>query len=325
MTNELFVYTLTNSLGFEVSITNYGGAVTSLKTPDREGNFGDIVLSYDTLEDYVRNPRYMGALIGRHANRIARGKFLLNGVEYQLPCNDGVNHLHGGFKGFDTRVWNARESGNTVHLWYLSKDSEEGYPGNLNASVDYILLDNELHIEYYATTDRDTIVNLTNHSYFNLRGAGTILDHELTLNAGSFTPVSDDLIPTGEIKAVAGTPMDFRKAKAIGSEIQHVSYDHNFVLNDWDGSLQLAARLYEPVTGRTLEILTTEPGMQFYSGNFLDGSLIGKNGVAYEKYAGLCLEPQHFPDAPNHSNFPSTVLRPGEEYRHTSIYRFLNQ
>jgi len=325
MTNELFVYTLTNSLGFEVSITNYGGAVTSLKTPDREGNFGDIVLSYDTLEDYVRNPRYMGALIGRHANRIARGKFLLNGVEYQLPCNDGVNHLHGGFKGFDTRVWNARESGNTVHLWYLSKDGEEGYPGNLNASVDYILLDNELHIEYYATTDRDTIVNLTNHSYFNLRGAGTILDHELTLNAGSFTPVSDDLIPTGEIKAVAGTPMDFRKAKAIGSEIQHVSYDHNFVLNDWDGSLQLAARLYEPVTGRTLEILTTEPGMQFYSGNFLDGSLIGKNGVAYEKYTGLCLEPQHFPDAPNHSNFPSTVLRPGEEYRHTSIYRFLNQ
>ncbi|HKG47783.1 MAG TPA: aldose epimerase family protein [Pyrinomonadaceae bacterium] len=325
MTNELFVYTLTNSLGFEVSITNYGGAVTSLKTPDREGNFGDIVLSYDTLEDYVRNPRYMGALIGRHANRIARGKFLLNGVEYQLPCNDGVNHLHGGFKGFDTRVWNARESGNTVHLWYLSKDGEEGYPGNLNASVDYILLDNELHIEYYATTDRDTIVNLTNHSYFNLRGAGTILDHELTLNAGSFTPVSDDLIPTGEIKAVAGTPMDFRKTKAIGSEIQHVSYDHNFVLNDWDGSLQLAARLYEPVTGRTLEILTTEPGMQFYSGNFLDGSLIGKNGVAYEKYAGLCLEPQHFPDAPNHSNFPSTVLRPGEEYRHTSIYRFLNQ
>jgi len=318
-------YTLKNDRGFEVSITNYGGAVTSLKTPDREGKFGEIVLSYDTLDDYVRNPRYMGALIGRHANRIARGRFSLNGVEYQLPCNNGANHLHGGPKGFDTRLWHVRENGNILHLWYVSKDGEEGYPGNLNASVDYTLLDNELQIDYYATTDRDTIVNLTNHSYFNLRGAGTILDHELTLNADSFTPVSEDLIPTGEIKAVEGTPMDFRKPKAIGTDIQNVSYDHNFVLNNWDRSLRFAARLYDPVSGRVLEILTTEPGMQFYSGNFLDGSLIGKNGVAYEKYAGLCLEPQHFPDAPNHPNFPSTLLRPGEEYRHTSVYRFLNQ
>lgn len=320
------MYTLKNDRGFEVSITTYGGAITSLKTPDRHGTFGDIVLGYDTLDDYAKNPRYFGALIGRHANRIARGKFSLNGVDYQLPCNNGVNHLHGGFEGFDKREWNAREDGDVLHLWYTSKDGEEGYPGNVIASVDYTLLDNELRTDYYATTDRDTIVNLTNHSYFNLRGAGTILDHELTLNADHFTPVSEDLIPTGEIKLVERTPMDFRRGKAIGSDLDVAGgYDHNFVLNDWDGTLRLAARLYEPVSGRALEILTTEPGIQFYSGNFLDGSLIGRNGVAYEKYAGLCLEPQHFPDAPNHSNFPSTVLRPGEEYRHTSIYRFLNQ
>ena len=315
-----FVYTLANSRGFEVSITSYGGAITSLKTP------GDIVLGFETLDEYVRNPRYFGALIGRHANRIARGRFSLNGVEYQLPCNNGANHLHGGFKGFDKRDWTVREDGNTLHLTYFSKDGEEGYPGNLNAFVDYTLHDNELRIDYRATTDRDTIVNLTNHSYFNLRGAGTILDHELTLNADHYTPVSEDLIPTGEIKSVEGTPWDFRKAKAIGSELNDVAggYDHNFVLNNWDGTLRLAARLYEPTSGRALEILTTEPGIQFYSGNFLDGSFTGKNGVAYEKYTGLCLEPQHFPDTPNHPNFPSTVLRPGEEYRHQTIYRFLS-
>ncbi len=323
---EKKVYTLKNELGFEVSVTNYGGAITSLKTPDRHGEFGEIVLAYETLDDYARNPRYFGALIGRHANRIARGRFSLNGVEYQLPCNNGPNHLHGGFKGFDKRVWDGQQDGNSLHLTYFSKDGEEGYPGNVTASVDYTLLDNELRTDYRATTDRDTIVNLTNHSYFNLRGVGTILDHELTLNADHFTPVSEDLIPTGEIKPVAATPMDFRKGKAIGSHLADVAggYDHNFVLNDWDGSLRLAARLYEPVSGRALEILTTEPGIQFYSGNFLDGSLIGKNGVAYEKYTGLCLEPQHFPDAPNHPNFPSTILRPGEEYRHQTLYRFLS-
>ena len=317
------MYTITNDR-IEVSITTYGGAITSLKTPDRHGTPGEIVLSYESLDDYVRNPRYFGALIGRHANRIAGGKFSLNGVNYQLPQNNGANHLHGGFKGFDKRVWTARESHNSLHLTYFSKDGEENYPGNLTASVDYTLHDNELRIDYRATTDRDTIVNLTNHSYFNLHGSGTILDHELTLNADNFTPVSKDLIPTGEIKPVEGTPMDFRKAKAVGSDLGVVAggYDHNFVLNDWDGSLKLAARLYEATTGRVLELLTTEPGVQFYSGNFLDGSLIGKNGVAYEKYTGLCLEPQHFPDAPNHPNFPSTVLRPGEEYRHTSVYRF---
>jgi aldose 1-epimerase len=319
------VYTLKNDRGHEVSITTYGGAVTSLKTPDRHGTLGDIVLGYDTLDDYVKNPRYVGALIGRHANRIAGGKFSLNGTTYQLPQNNGANHLHGGFKGFDKRVWTAHENKNTLHLTYVSKDGEENYPGNLTASVDYTLLDNELRVDYQATTDRDTIVNLTNHSYFNLRGVGTILDHELTLNADHFTPVAEDLIPTGEIKAVEGTPMDFRKAKAIGSDLDVAGgYDHNFVLNNWDGTLRFAARLFEPSTGRALEIFTTEPGIQFYSGNFLDGSLIGRNGVAYEKYTGLCLEPQHFPDAPNHPNFPSTVLRPGEEYTHTTIYRFLS-
>lgn len=318
-----FVYTLTNSLGFEVSVTNYGGAITSLKTPDRNGHFDDIVLGFETLDEYLVNPRYFGALIGRHANRIARGRFSLNGVEYQLPCNNGANHLHGGFSGFDKRDWTVREDGNTLHLTYFSKDGEEGYPGNLTAFVDYTLLDNELRIDYRATTDRDTIVNLTNHSYFNLRDEGTILDHELTLNADHFTPVCSDLIPTGEIKSVAGTAWDFRNGKAIGSDLDAAGgYDHNFVLNDWDGTLRSAARLYEATTGRVLEILTTEPGIQFYSGNFLDGSFTGKNGFVYEKYTGLCLEPQHFPNAPNHPSFPSTTLRAGEEYKHTSVYRF---
>jgi aldose 1-epimerase len=316
--------TIRGANGIEVSVIPHGGAITSLKTPDRHGNLVDIVLGYDTVDDYVRNPRYVGALIGRHANRIADGRFSLNGVEYQLPQNNGPNHLHGGFNGFDKRVWKVRENGNTLHLSYFSKDGEENYPGNLEAFVDFTLRDNELRLDYRAATDRDAIVNLTNHSYFNLRGEGTILDHELTLNADSFTPVDEELIPTGEIKPVAGTHMDFRNGKAIGAEIHLGGYDHNFVLNDWDGSLKFAVRLYEPVTGRVLEILSTEPGMQFYSGNFLDGSLIGRNGVAYEKYTGLCLEPQHFPDAPNHPNFPSTVLRPGEEYHQTTIYRFLS-
>jgi aldose 1-epimerase len=307
-----------------VDIITYGGAITSLWAPDRNGAFGDIVLGFGALEDYVSNPRYFGALIGRHANRIAQGRFTLNGVEYQLPRNNGANHLHGGFQGFDKRVWSATEDENVLHLSYFSKDGEEGYPGNVEAFVDYRLDDNELSIEYRASTDRDTIVNLTNHSYFNLKGEGTILKHELTLNADSFTPVSEDLIPTGEIKPVSDTPMDFRDGRTIGSQLGLTAsgYDHNFVLNDWDGSLKSAVRLYEPVSGRVLEILTTQPGMQFYSGNFLDGSFIGKNGVAYVKYAGLCLEPQHFPDAPNHPHFPSTVLRPGEEYRQSTVLRF---
>jgi aldose 1-epimerase len=330
---EVDLYTLTNDQGVEVSIITYGGAITSFKVPDRAGVLGDIVLGYETLDDYVRNPRYFGALIGRHANRIGMGKFSLNGVEYQLPQNNGVNHLHGGFNGFDKRVWEASENGEVLRLTYLSKDGEESYPGNVTAEVTYKLSENQLSIDYGAATDSDTIVNLTNHSYFNLKGKGTILDHELTLNADSFTPVSSDLIPTGEIRSVEVTPMDFRKGKAIGSEIREPydqlgftgGYDHNFVLNDYDGSLRSVGLLYESSTGRILDILTTQPGMQFYSGNFLDGSLVGKKGIVYHQYAGLCLEPQHFPDAPNHSNFPSTVLRPGEEYKQVTVLRFFNR
>ena len=328
--DEVDLYTLTNDQGAEASIITYGGAITSLKVPDRNGAFGDIVLGYETLDDYVSNPRYFGALIGRHANRIGMGKFPLNGVEYQLPQNNGFNHLHGGFKGFDKRVWIGSDDGLVLRLIYLSKDGEESYPGNLSAEVTYKLTENQLSIDYRASTDSDTIVNLTNHSYFNLKGAGTILDHELTLNADSFTPVSEDLIPTGEIRSVEATPMDFREGKAIGAQIHEPydqlgftgGYDHNFVLNDYDGTLRSVGRLYEASTGRVLEILTTQPGMQFYSGNFLDGSLVGKRGTVYHKYTGLCLEPQHFPDAPNHSNFPSTVLRPGEEYKQATIFRF---
>ena len=321
---DVFSYTLSNERGFQVSVITYGGAITSLWAPNRNGDFGDVVLGFAALEDYVSNPRYFGALIGRHANRIADGRFTLDGVEYQLPKNNNANHLHGGFNGFDKRVWTAQERDDVLHLSYFSKDGEEGYPGNVEAVVDYRLSGNELSIEYRAWTDRDTIVNLTNHSYFNLKGDGTILNHELKLNADSFTPVNDDLIPTGEIAPVAGTPMDFRDGKAIGAQLglTAAGYDHNFVLNDWDGSLRSVARLHEPASGRVLEILTTQPGMQFYSGNFLDGSFVGKNGDPYVKYAGLCLEPQHFPDAPNHPNFPSTVLRPGEEYRQSTVLRF---
>lgn len=314
-------YTLTNNNGVEVSITNYGGTVTSIKVPDRNGVFGDIVLGYDTIEEYMRNPRYLGALIGRYANRIAGGRFSLNGVEYQLAQNNnGANHLHGGMRGFDKRIWKVSETPASLHLEYFSPDGEESYPGNLTVAVDYSLNDqNELRIEYHATTDKDTIINLTNHSYFNLAGHGTILDHELTLRADSFTPVSDELIPTGEIRAVDGTRMDFRTPRVISEG----GYDHNFVLNDWQlGSVRSVAKLREPKSGRVMEVFTTQPGIQFYSGNFLDGSLIGKGGVAYQKYAALCLETQHFPDSPNQPNFPSTVLRKGETYNETTIYKF---
>lgn len=330
---DVYLYTLTNDGGFELSITNYGGAVVSIKAPDRRGEFADVALGFETLEEYVRNPRYFGGLIGRHANRIGFGKFSLDGTQYQLTQNNGGNHLHGGARGFDKRVWKAREESSeqtvALHLEYLSVDGEEGYPGNVTANVTYTLLpDNEVEINYEATTDRDTIVNLTSHAYFNLAGAGDILGHQLTLHADAFTPVTKELIPTGEIRRVEKTPMDFRRAKAIGADLSEAGgYDHNFVLRGYDGahykgSLRPAAHLYEPQSGRVLEIFTTEPGIQFYSGNFLDGSLTGKGGVVYHKYAGLCLEPQHFPDAPNHPNFPSTVLRPGQTYKHVSQYRF---
>ena len=331
--HDVNLYTLTNEHGIEVRITNYGGALVSLKAPDRRGEFADVALGFETLEQYVSNPRYFGGLIGRHANRIGLGKFLLDGTEYQLTQNNGGNHLHGGARGFDKRVWKAREESSeqavALRLEYLSVDGEEGYPGNVIANVTYTLRpDNEVEINYEATTDRDTIVNMTSHAYFNLAGAGDILGHQLTLHADAFTPVTKELIPTGEIRPVEKTPMDFRRAKAIGADLSEAGgYDHNFVLQGYDGahdncSLRPAARLYEPQSGRVLEILTTEPGIQFYSGNFLDGSLTGKGGVVYHKYTGLCLEPQHFPDAPNHPNFPSTVLRPGETYKHVSKYRF---
>ena len=328
---EVYLYTLTHSSGLNLTITTYGGAITSLNIPDRNGTLGDIVLGYETLADYVNNPRYFGALIGRHANRLAKGRFSLNGVDYQLEQNNGANHLHGGSHGFDKRVWRASEEADgDLRLSHLSKDGEEGYPGELHTTVDFSLGDNELRIDYRAIGDADTIVNLTNHSYFNLKGDGSILDHELTLLADRFTPVSSDLIPTGEIRCVAGSPMDFRAAKSIGQDIAQPydqlgftgGYDHNFVLRDCDQSLKLAARLAESKTGRVLELFTTQPGMQFYSGNFLDGSLVGKKGVAYVRYSGLCLEPQHFPDAPHHDGFPSTVLRAGDEYKQTTVYRF---
>ena len=331
---EAYLYSLTCD-SIQVQITNYGGAIRSITVPDRHGDFGDVVLGFDTLTEYVKNLRYFGALIGRFANRIAQGKFTLNGVTYQLVQNNGPNHLHGGIKGFHKVVWQVQEAIEdqraVLRLRYLSKDGDEEYPGNLEANVTYSLSANgELQLDYHAVTDKPTIINLTNHSYFNLAGSGTILNHELQLNANAFTPVDPTLIPTGEIDDVDETAMDFTRAKPIGARIEDPyeqlafadGYDHNFVLNDFTGLMRSAAFVYEPQSGRTLEILTTQPGIQFYSGNFLDGTLEGKYGIVYEKRSGFCLETQHFPDSPNHSNFPSTVLEPGHEYRQTTILRF---
>jgi aldose 1-epimerase len=326
------LYTLTNASGMTVKITNYGGIVTSLQVPDKNGKFDDVVLGFDTLDQYLEGHPYFGALVGRYGNRIAKGKFTLNGTEYQLAANNGENHLHGGIKGFDKVVWNAemvkKENEMGVKLSYLSKDGEEGYPGNLTAVVTYVLTnDNELIINYKAETDKPTPVNLTHHSYFNLKGAGNgdILGHLLTIDADRFTPVDEGLIPTGELKSVKDTPMDFTAPKAIGERIDQVKggYDHNYVLNGWDGSLRLAAKVVEPLSGREMEVWTTEPGLQFYTGNFLDGTITGKNGKVYNKHYGFCLETQHFPDSPNKAGFPSTILEPGEKYTHTTIYRFL--
>ena len=325
------LYTLTNTNGLKAKIMTYGGIVTSLQVPDRNGNLADIVLGYDTLDEYIKNNSpYFGALIGRYGNRIAKGKFTLNGVEYTLATNNGPNHLHGGVKGFDKVVWKAKQmqtdEGPALKLTYRSRDGEEGYPGNLSCIVSYTLTnDNELKISYEAKTDKATIINLTHHSYFNLGGynSGDILGHELMINADRFTAVDKDLIPTGEIKPVKGTPMDFTKPMPIGSRIKQVQggYDHNYVLNSSDGSLALAASVYEPKTGRVMEIFTTEPGIQFYSGNFLDGSIKGK-GAVYNKHNGFCLETQHFPDSPNKPNFPSVVLKPGEKYTQLTVHKF---
>jgi aldose 1-epimerase len=328
---EVRIFSLTDDQDMEVCIINYGGIISSIKVRDRDGRLDDIVLGHDSLEGYLHRSRYFGALIGRFANRIARGRFTLDGIDYQLAVNNGENHLHGGIQGFDKVVWQAQEINDSVQLTYLSKDGEENYPGNLKATVTYRLTDaNELRIDYQATTDRATIINLTNHSYFNLAGGGTILDHQLQVEADAFTPIDETLIPTGEIRNVKATAMDFTTPQAIGARVGTDDeqlrfaggYDHNFVLRGDGGTLRPAARVYDPHTGRVMKVSTTQPGMQFYSGNFLDGTLVGKNGRAYTKNSACCFETQHFPDSPNQPNFPSTILRPGEKFHHTTIYRF---
>ena len=331
------IYTLTNAKGAEARITNYGGIVVSLKVPDRDGKFDDVVLGLNTLDEYLKGTAYFGALIGRYGNRIAKGQFKLNGTEYKLAVNNGENHLHGGIKGFDKVVWDAKSSSNkagaSLTLSYLSKDGEEGYPGNLKVTVVYTLTNNnELKITYSATTDKDTVLNLTHHSYFNLAGEGNgdILGTQLQLNATKFTPTDAGSIPTGELKAVAGTPFDFTKSTAIGLRINADDeqiklgngYDHNFVVNGRMGVLRLAAKAWEPRTGRTMEVWTTEPGVQFYTGNFLDGTLKGKRGTLYQRRTGFCLETQHYPDSPNEPKFPTTTLRRGARFNSTTIYRF---
>lgn len=325
------LYTLTNAKGAEARIATYGATVVSLKVPDRSGVLGDVVAGFDRFEDYLTPPPYFGSIIGRYGNRIGKGRFSLNGAEYVLAKNNGENHLHGGVRGFDKHVWTAKRiSPQSLELSYLSKDGEEGYPGNLQATVTYTLTDaNELRIEYSATTDKDTVVNLTNHSYFNLAGEGDILAHEVSINADRFTPVDKGLIPTGELRQVAGTPFDFRTAHAIGERIEQKDeqlilgqgYDHNFVLNRAGAELEGAAKVIDRKSGRVMEVLTTEPGLQFYTGNFLDGTLKGK-GRTYTRRSAFCMETQHFPDSPNKPSFPSVVLRPGSRYRTTTVYRF---
>ena len=332
------IYTLTNANQVEIKITNYGGIVTSIKLPDKNGKFDDVVLGYNHLQEYINNNPYFGCIVGRYGNRIGEAKFALDGEEFTLAKNDGENNLHGGLKGFDKVLWNAEpvrgENNVGLKLTYLSKDGEEGFPGNLKVTVTYTLTnDNSFLIDYLATTDKTTVVNLTNHTYWNLagEGSGDIIRHELMLNADSFTPVYQGLITTGEIMSVENTPMDFRKPTAIGDRIESDyeqlkfsrGYDHNWVLNAEENDKPgLAATVYEPVSGRFMEIFTTEPGIQFYSGNFLDGSIIGKSGRAYVFRSGFCLETQHFPDSPNKPGFPSVVLKPGETYKTTTIHKF---
>src|SRR3954471_19626463 len=322
------IYTLTNAHGVAMRVITYGGIITSLKVPDRDGHLGDVVLGFDTLDAYVKDSPYFGAIVGRYGNRIAKGRFTLDGKTVTLATNNGPNHLHGGVKGFDKVVWTAvpgtDANGVSVTLSRTSPDGEEGYPGNLHTTVRYTLTDqNALSIEYRATTDQATPVNLTQHSYFNLSDtADDILAHELTIHATRYTPVDATLIPTGELAAVEGTPFDFRKGTAIGARIavhnvqlkNGGGYDHNWVLDRSGSGLQPAARLLDPKSGRTLEVATTEPGLQFYSGNFLDGTITGKGGRVYRPRTGLCLETQHFPDSPNHPNFPSTTLSRGQTY-----------
>jgi len=335
------VYTLTNPAGAEARILDYGGILVSLKMPDRTGKLADVILGFDNLEGYLQDKSYLGALVGRYGNRIALGKFSLGGVTYTLAKNNGVNTLHGGDVGFNRKMWGAHDvtgSGDpSLELTYVSKAGEEGYPGTLSVKVVYTLTaDNALKIDYSATTDAETVVNLTNHAYFNLagQGEGDVLQHEVKIVADRYTPVNDALIPTGELAPVKGTPFDFQTATPIGARIGQDNqqlkyghgYDHNWVLSGHEGNAStepsLAAEVYEPKSGRVLQVLTTEPGVQFYTGNFLDGTAHGKGGKVYNQRYGFCLETQHFPDSPNHPNFPSTVLKTGQTYRTTTIYKF---
>jgi len=338
---EAHLYILENKNGFRAEISDFGGTIVRLLVPDKAGKLADVSLGMESVEGYQKGVPYFGALIGRYGNRIAHGKFTLDGQEYSLPLNDHPGNvpcsLHGGPEGFDKRLWQAKPGSHHGHpsltLTYVSKDGEAGYPGNLTAEVTYTLTDkNELRLDYKATTDKATPVNLTNHTYFNLHGAGegTILDHQLVLRASQTTPVDAGLIPTGKLAPVAGTPFDFTSAHAIGERVGAEDeqlkfgggYDHNWVLDNQTGKLELAGSLYDPQTGRFMEILTTEPGIQFYCGNFLDGTIAGKDGKKYQFRSGLCLETQHYPDSPNHSNFPSTILKPGSTLHSTTIYRF---
>ena len=332
------LFTLTNSMGMEAKITNYGGIVVSLTAPDRNRKFADVVLGFNDLESYLKGHPYFGSIIGRYGNRIAKGRFSLSGVEYKLAVNNGPNHLHGGIKGFDKVVWTAKpgstKTGASLTLMYLSKDGEEGYPGNLNVKVVYTLTNNnELRIDYSATTDKDTVINLTHHSYFNLAGEGNgdILNHRVTLKANRFLPTDTTSIPTGELRSVGGNPFDFVTPHAIGERINQNDqqlqfgngYDHNWIVNGSPGRMRIAAEVYEPTSGRLMQVWTTEPGIQFYTGNFLDGTLTGKSGKPYPRRSGFCLETQHYPDSPNQAKFPTTTLRKGATYNSTTIYHFL--
>jgi len=334
-------FTLSNSNGVEIRTIPYGAVIVSVRVPDRDGKLGEVVLGFDRLEDYLTKSRYFGAVVGRYGNRIAKGQFTIDGTTYHLATNNGPNHLHGGVKGFDKQLWQAEPFALEDHVGVTysltSRDGDEGYPGTLHARVTYALNPrNMLAVNYEAITDKATHVNLTQHSYFNLsgEGSGDILDHELTIHADRFTPVDSTLIPTGELAAVEGTPFDFRVPTTIGSRIDHYDaqlengkgYDHNFVLNARsESSLSApphAARVVDPRSGRTLDVRTSEPGMQFYSGNFLDGSISGRQGHVYTRRSALCLETQHFPDSPNHEQFPSTLLRPGQHYRSRTVFAF---
>lgn len=327
---EVFLYTISDDKGFTVEISNYGGIITSIYCRDKYGYLDNVALGYDNLEEYLIETPYFGAIVGRYANRIANGKFELDGQTVQLSVNEGSNHLHGGFTGFDKVVWEAEtfsdDSTANLKLKHTSPDGTEGFPGNLETTVVYtITKDHRIQIEYTAKTDKPTPINLSQHSYFNLAGTGgrTILDQFLTIDADKYVVVDEKFLPTGELRDVSGTPMDFREPEKIGSRIYKVpgGYDHNYVLNN-KGQYARVAELYDEFTGRYLEVYTTEPGVQFYAGNFLDGSLYGDDGLVFQKHHGLCLETQHFPDSPNHPEFPGTILRPGETYKQFTVYKF---